>query len=275
MRDRSLLVVLASVVCCSVAVPGGGGGSISGTVFLDEPGHPVSAALVALYRGGQDTLVDSTYTTDTGRFVLTAPPAAGAFYLVATRDAMTRRQDFRYSPDQGQPHVTIVLRSSSGVWAAIWPFVSKLGFVVSGCFGLVLGWAGKWLMDRQLFRVRLKYLRLILANIEQKYGELRGVCTEMGSYPQPPDLENRYNEVMDSVKSLTEDLEAKLPDGFTIFEMRKAPGVKSYYSLKAQVRTLRRRADLSYTLAFGADKDILLKPFEDLCKSELLMPRPK
>jgi hypothetical protein len=241
MCDGSRLFLVALSAFCSVAAPAGGSGLIGGTVFLGEPGRPVPAALVALYRGGEDTLIEFTYTTNSGQFVLPAIPAAGKLYLVATRDALTRRQDLDYDPGKGQRNIAIVLRNSATAWGAVWQVASKLGFIGSAFIGIFLGLIGKAFTDLLLFRVRLGYLRVLQNGIEIEHQTLLTTAKKMPS-PPPVSREISYNASMRSVKALARDLEARMPDAFAVFQIRQETEMESYFSLRKKVAEIRQRA---------------------------------
>lgn len=100
------LLLLTPLLCAGAPI-----GGISGTYFRNDVRHPLPGALVALYGAEDNTLVDFTYTTNDGRFTLKAPPQAGRYYIVATKDGSSRRQDFEYDPQR--PNMDIPINFSA------------------------------------------------------------------------------------------------------------------------------------------------------------------
>jgi hypothetical protein len=100
------LLLLSPLLCHSAPL-----GGISGVYFKNDEKHPFPGALIALYNEDANVLVDFTYTTNDGRFTLKSPQQAGKYYIVATKDGTSQRQDIEYDPQS--PNINVPIKFSA------------------------------------------------------------------------------------------------------------------------------------------------------------------
>lgn len=117
-------------------------GGISGTYFKNDARHPFPGALVALYSAEGNALIDFTYTTNDGRFTLKGPQHAGKYYIVATKDGSSQREDIEYDPQSPNIDVPVKFSTQEG---GLSKFVGYVANVFSDIYKTLLGlFIGLW-----------------------------------------------------------------------------------------------------------------------------------
>jgi hypothetical protein len=223
--------VLAAVLLLAAPVAGAPASlpEIRGIVYEGDRNHPAPGVLIALYDAG-DFLVDSTYTSDDGRFRLRAPQEKGRFYAVASKGSASGRAAFDYDPAAlPGKHVTFVLPSSkkSLLEQAAGFLLSTLGAVFGTVVGLVAG---------LLFRRKVEEPVAAAAKRDLFLSELRATVEE--TLAQYPALTPRTHlaEITAGVRRIRQLLDRRTDAEEALHRLDQKEGRRRFRALDANVR---------------------------------------
>jgi hypothetical protein len=248
MRSASgLLLALLPLVLPPLTQPAGPAGSLSGRFYERESSLPIAGALVALYEKATGLLIDSTYTRDTGDFTLRPPPRGGAFYLVATKGALSRRRDLIYDPIRPAMDVSITDLPSLTRWARFGQYLSgKVEAVGSFVLGLFGGWLFNFLTSR--WAARQKAVNVLKAYLQELNAEVNeaveGLKADLAALPTHWNQvsEASYLAIMAKMVAATDDIERQLHAKSIeedLYEIRGRRGLDKLIAFRHRLRGVR------------------------------------
>jgi hypothetical protein len=279
-----LLLLLASAAqvapCRGAVVAVAAAGEITGVFYKNDLSEPLPGALVALYRADDNLLADFTYTLDNGRFTLKPQPAEGQFYLVATKDQLSRRVDFQYKPQNPPTNLLIQHPQQRGAFAGWVAYVwKKVDSVVQVLIGILLGLVFKWRDDRKKARKALArgvgFIKVPVDRLLGRYERLRESIEAFSrssgdSARRRAEYVGAVGEVRETLLELQKDVGARSDLAETLYDVRKEIGFNSYVRFKTSLQAIEEftnaNADAVLTAAPAARAE-LLKPFEELRES--------
>lgn len=160
------LLLLSTPLLCHGSPPGG----ISGAYFKDDEKHPFPGALIALYSADSNVLIDFTYTTNDGKFNLKSPEQAGKYYIVATKDASSRRQEIEYDPRRPNINVPIKFPAQESFLSKTLAYVSNVfNDIYKTLLGLFIG----------LWFARGTERRKVRDEFDRDFGQVRASAHKM------------------------------------------------------------------------------------------------
>jgi hypothetical protein len=271
-----LLLAMAYVVPCR----GAAAGEITGVFYKNDLNQPLSGALVALYRLDDNLLADFTYTLDNGRFTLKPPSAEGQFYLVATKDQLSRRVDFHYNPQNPPTNLMIQQPQDQSAFAGWVKYIwEKVDSVVQVLIGILLGLVFKWRDDRKKARkaftrgvgvIKVPVERLLDRYLRMKESIEAFSRSSDGSGERRADYVLAVGEVKETLLELQKDVGARSDLEDIIYDVRKEIGFNSYLTFKAALQAIEELTNSNPDAVLTSTPDAraeLLKPFEELRES--------
>jgi hypothetical protein len=276
------------VVIAFMAAVGYGSSTTEITGFLvtgqagrqSELTSPVPGALVAVYMADTNLLVDSTYTTDAGRFTLKGPGEKMRLYIVATKDNLSKRLDFSYVPNIAAINLTVAYGESTSRFAKVLAyFGNSFNDTVKVLIGLFVGFGFKYLQDRSQAK---KEFDKWVCTIRASRGKLLSAYAELGPiferYDDASDgekIKEHYDAIVKKMSMLAEELQSALtatPIENAIYVLYKQRGLDGLLALKDSVKGIQQfteQADCALKKT-PQERDVLMKPFSDLQKMFLL-----
>ena len=242
---------------------------------------PVPGALVAVYMADTNLLVDSTYTTDAGRFTLKGPGERMRLYIVATKNNLSKRLDFSYDPNIAEINLTLAYGESTSRLAKVLAyFWASFNDTVKVLIGLFVGFGFKCLQDRseakKEFDKWVCTIRTSRGKLPSAYAELVRIWGRYDVVSDDEKIKEDYYAAVSTTSKRAEELQRELTVTSsienTIYGLYKQRGVESFLALKDSVKGIQQfteHADgaLSKT---PQGRDALTKPFSDIQNNVLL-----
>jgi hypothetical protein len=243
----ALAILWAFSVCSAADLP-----ALNGFYYADELSNPLPGAFIALYKGDDNLLVDSTYTRNDGAFTLKAPPAKGKYYIIATKDSYSQKFDFDYDPEAVPPPLMIQHHQPKSwlgtVLGWLWDRVVAFGGLL---FGFAVGLLFKMYEDRkkarQIITREMKMIQDSAAEINKNYDELQTIVNayaQSGSGATAPQKVQEFSTMAIKIGKQADELLKELNTNATleeaIYTRYKVAGTNNYAALRTAVRNMKK-----------------------------------
>lgn len=277
-----LIILWQFSVCAGAELAG-----ISGFYYQDDLNHPLPGALIALYKADDNVLVDYTYTRNDGRFMLKAPTAKGKYYVVATKDLLSRKLDFDYDPQTPLSNLMIQHHQPKSTLRKVVDYVGgRFDDVIKLLIGLFIGLGFKLYEDRRKARQtitrEIKVIKDSCDDIVSHYQRWQKVADAYGKSQVSEAGKNRQEyinlaaEIGAQVEELQKQLDAKTDLEEAIYTVRKLTGKDDYDRLRKALREIKKLTDAVVTNQAAIlnnsplERNAQLQPFRTLQESNLL-----
>jgi hypothetical protein len=245
---RFLPALMVAGLSCFCAKADSAG--LTGFYYEDDLDHPLAGALIALYKGDNNLLVDFTYTRNDGAFALKAPSTKGKYYVVATRDQFSHKVDLDYDPQTPAQNLLIQHHQPKSWITRVIGYVgAKLVEVVNLLIGLLIGLGFKVYEDRkkarQVINREIKTVKDSTAEILRKYRSLQETATAYGASVSGVAATKRaeYIELATNIRSEVEELRKELDTNAdleeAIYTAHKLVGRDNYAALRKALREIK------------------------------------
>lgn len=126
-----------------------------GRVTDESIDGPVVGALVTLYDGRSNLMIDYTFTDDKGRFHLSGDTAIDQMFIVVSSPKKAKRFD---NITWTGPALLVLSNTKKPLLWRMW-ISGKLNHIVNLLLGIAIGLAPKWFADRKARRVAVLGIR--------------------------------------------------------------------------------------------------------------------
>ena len=247
-------------------------------VFADDNNNPVAGALVALYRADNDLLIDETFTSDRGSFMLRGVKGISEYYVVGTKDTTSQRVGFTYSDAGRQLPIRIPYHISSS-WGTrvknLWVYISlPLGTLL----GFISAIALRRLDNQRLLKSQLRKLRICSTKVATRHLGLVAIIDE--SLRTPSDrqaaietLKERYQLIIEEIEELLPEIESNKLDTSLIYFILGERGLDQQDNLWSAVRGIRKLTRIRFESIVNERAEVrqrIFEPFTSLASNELL-----